>query len=64
MLACVAMRMINWGSTVAPLVPRIPSEQSFAQLPAILAKATSLYLCEDYGCARKGGLSPRLDEHF
>jgi hypothetical protein len=56
--------MINWGSTVAPLVPRIPSEQSFAQLPAILAKATSLYLCEDYGCARKGGLSPRLDEHF
>ena len=20
------------------------------------------YLCEDYGCARKGGLSPRSDE--
>jgi hypothetical protein len=22
------------------------------------------YLCEDYGCARKGGLSPRSDENF
>jgi hypothetical protein len=21
------------------------------------------YLCEDYGCARKGGLSPRSDEN-
>jgi len=22
------------------------------------------YLCEEYGCARKGGLSPRSDENF
>jgi hypothetical protein len=22
------------------------------------------YLCEDYGCARKGGLSPRSEENF
>jgi hypothetical protein len=22
------------------------------------------YLCEDYGCARKGGLSPRSDENL
>ncbi len=22
------------------------------------------YLCEDYGCARKGGLSPHSDENF
>jgi hypothetical protein len=22
------------------------------------------YLCEDYGCARKGGLSPHLDENL
>jgi hypothetical protein len=22
------------------------------------------YLCEDFGCARKGGLSPRSDENF
>jgi hypothetical protein len=22
------------------------------------------YLCPDYGCARKGGLSPRSDENF
>jgi hypothetical protein len=22
------------------------------------------YLCEDYGCARKGGLSPRSHENF
>lgn len=22
------------------------------------------HLCEDYGCARKGGLSPRSDENF
>ena len=22
------------------------------------------YLCDDYGCARKGGLSPRSEENF
>ena len=22
------------------------------------------YVCEDYGCARKGGLSPHSDENF
>jgi hypothetical protein len=22
------------------------------------------HLCEDFGCARKGGLSPRSDENF
>jgi hypothetical protein len=22
------------------------------------------YLCEEYGCARKGGLSPRSEENF
>ena len=22
------------------------------------------YLCQDYGCARKGGLSPRSEENF
>jgi hypothetical protein len=22
------------------------------------------HLCEDYGCARKGGLSPQSDENF
>jgi hypothetical protein len=22
------------------------------------------HLCEDYGCARKGGLSPRSDDNF
>jgi hypothetical protein len=22
------------------------------------------YLCEDFGCARKGGLSPHSDENF
>jgi hypothetical protein len=22
------------------------------------------YICEDYGCARKGGLSPRSDENL
>jgi hypothetical protein len=22
------------------------------------------YLCEEYGCARKGGLSPHSDENF
>jgi hypothetical protein len=22
------------------------------------------HLCEEYGCARKGGLSPRSDENF
>jgi hypothetical protein len=29
-----------------------------------LCKGDLSYLCEDYGCARKGGLSPHSNENF
>ena len=48
--------------------PRPPSDNDSRQL--ILCPITNYpcegdlsYLCEDYGCARKGGLSPRSNEN-
>jgi hypothetical protein len=43
----------NYGTTlfICPLTSR-PCEGDLA------------YLCEDYGCARKGGLSPHSDENL
>ena len=29
-----------------------------------LCEGDLAYLCPDYGCARKGGLSPRSEENF
>jgi hypothetical protein len=49
--------------------PRLPSDNDSRQL--ILCAITNhpcegdlSYLCEDYGCARKGGLSPHSDENL
>jgi hypothetical protein len=43
---------------------------SYENKPLVLCPVTGYqcegdlsYLCEDYGCARKGGLSPRSEEN-
>ena len=43
-------------------------QQSQSQLPCPITgcpcEGDLAYLCEDYGCARKGGLSPHSDENL
>jgi hypothetical protein len=42
----------NWKEVVMCPITRRPCEGDLA------------YLCPEYGCARKGGLSPRSNENF
>jgi hypothetical protein len=42
----------DWDRRIICPITRHPCEGDLA------------YLCSDYGCARKGGLSPRSDENF
>jgi hypothetical protein len=42
----------DWNQRIICPITRRPCEGDLA------------YLCPDYGCARKGGLSPRSDENF
>lgn len=55
--------------TTSPVTTATPSKLP-RQQTTVLCPMTNYpcegdlsYLCEDYGCARKGGLSPRSDEN-
>jgi hypothetical protein len=56
--------------TISPIIPRRPASyndgrQSFrCPITGRPCEGDLSYLCEDYGCARKGGLSPHSDENF
>jgi hypothetical protein len=36
----------------------------FCPITGCTCEGDLAYLCEEYGCARKGGLSPHSDENF
>jgi hypothetical protein len=54
---------------ISPVIQRRPA--GYNDQPLILCPLTRhpcegdlAFLCEDYGCARKGGLSPHSDENL
>jgi hypothetical protein len=56
--------------TIGPVIHRRPATYNDNE-PLFLCPITAYpcegdlsHLCEDYGCARKGGLSPRSDENL
>ena len=58
------------AQTISPVTNRRPASCN-ENKPLILCPITGYpcegdlsYLCEDYGCARKGGLSPHSDENL
>jgi hypothetical protein len=58
------------SQTIGPAIHRRPANynESESLFPCPITgypcEGDLSYLCEDYGCARKGGLSPRSDENL
>jgi hypothetical protein len=46
------------------LNPRDGNQLIICPITGHLCEGDLAYLCPDYGCARKGGLSPRSEENF
>ena len=63
-----AMTTTNHGhgnrQTEVELKSRDGNQRIICPITGRLCEGDLAYLCPDYGCARKGGLSPRSEENF
>jgi hypothetical protein len=50
--------------TTSPISDNNDSEPIYCPITGEQCEGDLSYLCEDYGCARKGGLSPNSNEKY
>jgi hypothetical protein len=64
MIATTAKTQRNGGTDDGELTPGEWRQVIICPITGRPCEGDLAYLCPEYGCARKGGLSPRSEENF